>query len=1352
MSKKLKKTSAKYKKAVCGCIAVLSCFAVFAGACAETTTEPEEETNTSTRVDEQVLKNGNFEFFSDNDGTYLLGVPDNWSENSGSGATASTSGSGVLNTSYNNWQRLTDPDLPQTIWDNEALETDDENYVNYNGTPFDLPFADPASAILENEDEDEDDETDDYLIADDAEYIANPGTHNYYWDDEDEDGTPELYDNEGNEVTYYTNDDGEYFFDEDCTEPVESNVLMIHNYVEDDMQGTETYYSSSTTLTLEANTAAKLSVWVKTSDLYFGTVKGNELTRTPVIDQRGAYIQLDQTVGDATLDSFRIENINTEILNPDGNDNGWVEYTLYVSACDYAATTITLTVGLGESSIYTLEGYAFFDDITYEKYLNVDEMVEAAGGQEVFDGLVNGELSTTCNLLSTEEEKTFRVDKETYDQLENTIDNYSSKYDYHIDLAISSSQDTIRHDLTFSGNTEAGLTADADGYVSSNGTPSLYNGVTAKGNGTTYLPRDLNLNIEDDFISTFSIGEDWSWPADVSTGYSAMLSEEIGSAAGLPGVTGSADTLVIMSARGAAYEAVVGNPEFTFEEGEEYKIVSFWVKTSDLAGNTSFYVTARQVGDDDNTGSFEIDTTSIEGTTINDVEDVYNGWVQCFALVSCSIENRDENNPPAFELVINYGLTEDIRNSARADYYGGWAAVTNLSIIDVDETAFGYAESAANAASLSITETSSEGNSFDDTNYTNAITSEMAKPANYTGINGASASTTSEPTDISSNPEYHRIDNNDYAGLINKDYFDAYKETYSELLESVGLDSPLSALFGSDTTWETAVGATSTQPLLIVNTVRQFAGNSAIYNYGFYGSDSSFSTDTYTAVSVKVKVSEGAVATVYLVDTESKDAMSFKTPEYTFWYDNNGNVLRHEPDEDATRDEQRANIAYTLRADGLYEDGEGNLYANLYNLKREYYSEKQSYYDEGGNPVSFDNLAENEVYYADSAKSTYAPHYLVTAGGDRVYSYASGLGTDATYNYFVDGEVDDSLSVKTFDTATAEPRYTSLESNPYSFTIDAIARPELAGKWITVNFFVHTADIEKNYRVEVWSGTRDAETTANVAEGSYVLFDYSSVSLDEDTFNGLISNYTDDITDAYRTALRGIEGGFASNDENIAYYEKLAEEHNIDVDRLYDYEALYYTFTLYDSETFVPFNENLAQEGETGYDYLYSDYEEQLAVLKVDDSSAAGAPMMNMFIDYSATDENISVSTSSDTTDDEEDTDATTTPGDTNVWLLASSIAMVATILIAIAVLLIRDLRKKLKAKPQVGWNTYNYKKNRRYVRTYVKEHGETPVTDENVTDVTPDGTADEVTSDEATENAESTEEASEDKPDGDNN
>ncbi|MGN0814630.1 MAG: hypothetical protein ACI4MH_05310 [Candidatus Coproplasma sp.] len=1287
MSKNYRAKKAKFKAAAFSLATIATSCMMFASCAAQSTDTDEEKTNT--KIDTQLLKNGNFEFFNDNDGVYLISSPDNWSN--GTSGTSSDSLSGIIGTSHKKWAEITDASLPQKLWDNDDLEDDDEDKVDYNGLmPDDLPFKNTHDAIKKDtDDEDGDGLTTDYIITEDAEYISNPFTHDYRWD---EDGN--LVNNNGVKVTTYEDEDGNLFLDSELKTPVETNVLMIHNYVDDDNYGTERYYSSSQSLTLEANTAAKISVWVKTSDLYFGS---NDGTRTPIEDQRGAYIAIDQTVGGNSVDSFYIRNINTEKLNPEGANNGWVEYTIYVRACDYAETTISITVGLGENSIYTVEGYAFFDDLSYTKYLNYEEMLDAIdGGEEAFLQQVS---STTCTLLDNADDKIYRVDEEVYNKTENsstTVKHYSENFQYLIDLTSSDE----KHTIDFATSASMGLYVDGDKYVSSKGiygTSGVF-GSLDNGAANAYLPRDLQdgINISDDILANLTITST-NWTSAIGGNYQSIIDEALKSATSLPGVQGdTTQALLILSAQGASYEAVVSNAMFELAPNT-HKIISFWVKTSDMNGKDAATITLREKDNDDNYSVITIDTSTEDTVTINDVKDVYDGWVQCYALVA----NEDETQSRTFELSLTFGPTT-VKDTTDSSYYGGWAALANFSIIDVNEDAFGYAETGARTASLTFTEeNAANGNKFDETfGNSDSIETNITRPANYNGVNGGSASVNSSKVDAITDYDY--LNYNSTAGLINKEYFENYKT-------STTISSVLKALF-ENKTWEEFAGSDSTQPLLIVNSVRQIGEESGIFNYGYIGKDSTFSTNTYVATSVKVKVSEGAIAKVYLVDADNKDTLTFDFPEYTFWYDDDGNVLKGKTDEGATEAEQKANIAYTLRTDGLYEDAEGKLYANLYNLTKSYFDERATYFDADGNQVLFDRLVEGQTYYGDAQKTCYAPHFLVTGEGEKVYKYASGLGNAAVYNYMVDGVADTTVQISAFDTTVATLRYDngSEEQLEYCFTIDTIANPELANKWITVNFLVGTGSLEKSYRLELWSGSREEKTTEGVVENSYVMFDYSSISLTESIFNDLVSHYTDEIISGYKAQLTDTQ--FDSNNENIAYFEGLASEKL----NKFNYTAKYYTFTLYDSANYVPFNGDVAEDDETGYDYSYSDYEEQLALLKVEDiyndnGSVKNSPVMNLFVDYTATDRDIAIGSASDV--EEEETE-TTTESEANVWLLASSIALVAAILIAIAAILIKDFFKKRKKKATAGKNSYNYAKNKRYVKKYVKANGEAPVSD----------------------------------------
>ena len=103
--------------------------------------------------------------------------------------------------------------------------------------------------------------------------------------------------------------------------------------------------------------------------------------------------------------------------------------------------------------------------------------------------------------------------------------------------------------------------------------------------------------------------------------------------------------------------------------------------------------------------------------------------------------------------------------------------------------------------------------------------------------------------------------------------------------------------------------------------------------------------------------------------------LTFKAPSYTFYYDQDGNVLKKKPEKDPTLTEQLENILYTLRDDGLYQDANGKLYANVYNYAKLYKDASAQYFDKDKNPVGFNNLVKGQTYY--KADGTEANGYLV---------------------------------------------------------------------------------------------------------------------------------------------------------------------------------------------------------------------------------------------------------------------------------------------------------------------------------------------------------------------------------------
>lgn len=1319
----------------------------------------DDDEKTTTKIDEQTIKNGNFEFYSDNKGLYPISKPDSWTQ--GSNGSSSNSMSGIIDTSKARWDYVTDPGLAQTLEDNDDLESTDENKKDYNGAlADDLPYKNTHTAT-DTGSSSTDDGTDPKA------YIANPFTPKYSYN---EDGV--YVGEDGNTITTYNDENGKVFLDADFKQPLETSVLMLHNFRRSDYYGAETYYSSATTVSLEANTAAEISLWVKTTEMYFGGSSTKEERETARIEfDRGAYIKVNTQVGGNSLDAFVIRNINTEQLIKDNPDiaaaaqNGWIQYTVYVAASSFATTTVNLTLGLGENEAGTVEGYAFFDDVTIKKYNSVADMEKQPGYNEKIheansDADDSAPDTNICYPLTPDAQTEFRVDVEKVKTnmpdnssvTDKIYKNNSADRYFLIDFANSAFKSHNVIGLN-TENVTAGLTVEETNsgkfacYEKTDDNTYKTN-LSAVNDDKPYIPNSLRNNgiksIKDDLLVTAAVKDEEGWKLsdqistdNIETDYDAVLTEALKTAPKLPGTQNdSTRALVMLSSYGAAYEAHIKDDSFVLTD-DQYMLVSFWLKTSDMNGKTAATVTVKGLNSDDKDikSSFTVDTTTLNEITIGEgddkIENAYNGWARCFVRVSNTSKDKTER---PFEIVVNFGTTA-ISTSTKASYKAGWLALTNLSVMELDEDVYGYTSGASQTATIEFGEPAEKTSHQFDTELgeKNEIKTDLATPASYTGVNGKSNFI--ERGAVTDLDGYHDTNKNDYAGILSKENFANYTEHdwYNKLTKiETDNDAP-------EKLWNAVFGDRTVQPLLIVNTPRTFKNSdpeqnslTQTYNYGYIGKSASVSASSYKAVSVRVKASAGAIANVYLVeDKTGGNVLSYVTPEYNFRYDADGNILKGEPKENATAAEQKANIAYTLRTDGLYEN-DGKLYANFYNLTKQYdiSFEHESFFDGEGKPVKFENLVKGEVYYANAEMTAYAPHYLIAGGKDnnKVYLYSGeGVGDKATYYYVENGTANKNKLVNGVDKSIARYVNTDAPETPYRFEIDTTTDEgkKYAGEWITVTFYIHTGAEAKNYKLELWSGRRDETTSyAESTDPSYVVFDYSNygASLNQSDFDNLVDGYSQSIITEYKKFIvNDLDKELEDNDANIADLKELAGK-KLD---LYDYEAAYYTFSLYDSEAFIPFNGEINTD-ETGYSFDYTESAEALAYLKVADDGLSGKTdadkkpvyTMSSFIDYSVIDKDVDIigePTAPGTSDS--NTSTTSSGGSSNVWLLASSIILVAAMLLAIAALFIRDFVKKHKGRKSSSKNSYNFTKNKRYVKQYVKANGEAPVIEEGEVD-----------------------------------
>lgn len=1343
MSKRnTKKHRVKYVLTALAVAAALS-FTGVTAACGKTKPADDEESTVPQKEDVQLLKNGNFEFYNEpEDAQWLIATPNNWSR----GGDSSYTMSGIIGTSEEAWKALTAEDLADRLDENNDLKTTDsdyeEKYVDYNGMEsHDIPYADTYAALNTEEGDDG------YDTA--KNFIANPGTHYNV----QKEGDSYYYMDGAEKKTVYIDENGDYFLDEDLEQPF-SHVLMLHNYADSHNGIAQNYTSVS--VALPANTAAEITLWVKTVGLKHS--KGADVTQ-----DKGANVTISHTIGSASLDDFAITCINTEKLIENdsslGENNGWIQYTVYVNACDFADSNITIKLGLGQTD-RNVEGYAFFDDVTVTKYISLQDDGCTYDAAEVAD--------TTCSLNSDPSEKVFAADEYERNGGDYTDERYSKNFHYLLDLA---SQNEYAG-KTFGGLT-AGLTVDKDDYKTADSFEGKSKGLTVNDVSGAKLPKGFtSLDTKDDLLAAIKAGDTFT---SADTDYYTQLNEALAGAADLPGYSAGTDNdlIVLLSRYGATYTAQLG--DFTIEQ-DGYRIISFWVKTSDMGGSTAATVKLTDTSDDENTASFTIDSTDKTTDIDDDHKDIYDGWVQCFFFV-----HNDTEAEQTYSFDLSFGATAASGSVVNA-YKPGWIALTNMQTLDVDETVYGYTGSGDFTGSLTFTEEEDiEEHPFDAAygSQENAIEHGAVNPSSYNGVNGGSTAILGG--DEISLP-FDEFNTNTDAGLINREHFANYaaESWYNVLLESFGKT-------GMDAVqaWTEIFGDRCYQPMVIVNTkVRDYyvetsvadgdskdnyfvkapkAGEADDYewklygsltpeektalgddcklytfkqamNYGFVGSSQSVAASAYATVSVKVKVSKGAVAYVYL--TDSSKTMEFNAPRYTFWYNEDGDVLKAKPKDNATLAEQRENVLYTLRKDGLYE-ADGKYYANLWNYKKFYNDESAEYFDKDGNAVSFDDIVQGETYYADNThnENKLASHFLTTTDGLKLYAYEDGK-----YYYIEDGKRTE--EVLPFDVSYARYDYSEMGEQFYA-AVDARYTSEgergttiaecgydkdgnyVADKWITITFAIHTGNESKNYKLEVWSGSRDGTgvdakgNPTDMLAGSSVIFDYSYENVTSSNYANLVSESQKKIIEAYQKLLVAADKltDIPTASENISYYEKLcadggisaeqmktlAEADNIftadDLAIIQGYVAHYYMFSWYDSPSFVPFNQDTAGEDATDYDYSYDENGEMLAYLSVKDEDS-----YTVYADYSS-EQVLSLGTADDDSDSGDEDSNTSGNSGTNFWLLLSSIILAIVLLLVLAIVLLRNLlKKKKKNNPNVNKAKSAKRKNRYMRRLHIKK------------------------------------------------
>ena len=1177
-------------------------------ACAQA--DEDEDDSTVTRTDTQTFANGDFEYFDDSDGSYRIASPESWTSSAGSNdngvsASSSVAKSGIVDTSvdwstfikdYNDYVYYTD--LEDEDPDNPELE--DAEYFTDLDNQYDIPGWDVAKAAMPDEDEDPDDEA-----IGTASAALNPGTH-------------------------WTGSSDAATLDEENG----THVLMLHNYRSNRM-GTASRYTSSS-ITLNAGTAAKVSVWVKTSNLTYNdgvAVDGN----------RGAYIQITNTVGGTTQDPLVVRNIDTSGVE---DNNGWVQYTFYIRASEYASTTFSVVLGLGMQAAGTstsyyeyVQGYAFFDDLEYEVMKSADFDTQTADIENSF----SLDLSWSS-------------DRQKIDAAALTSNEFA------LDLS----------DIAFTPfDIETGATVSA--------------APTSDERGNTvasYFPAsDANKLIANQSSDLTNSGIKNAADLTAPT-YTQALADDFENFSKLPFASQNGKVLLLYSSLGAPYTATMESSSFTLNK-DEYMLVSFRVKTSALQGGTGATVTL--VEGDNETVIGAVDTTTLTGVDLVDdakkldtenadrYEDIFDGWQQCFFFVS----NTTDTDRLTFSLKFSFGPTE-ISGTTLSSYTEGYAAFAGFSAEKMSEEQYNIKTTGTYAVEAALTGGVDEATSaFDDPAYTrpDEIKTDLADPRNYTGVFGGSTYVGGSTLDnTGSSVDKNSVNALTTAGLLNRDYTADDRESgsgYSTELDWVkillGDPAPTASVLTSDM-WTQIFGSACTQPLLIANTVEQA--------YGFVAnSATSISASSYLSVAVRVVLSPGTTATVYLIDTTAAD---FGEKNYTdtiyyksgvsYRYDTEGNVINLDPEDPDFS--ARTNTLFYLQDNGLWSaerEHTGDLYyANLANYERD---------KETGDLLDSDGEI---VYYASETEGLY-------------------------YRYY-DADADEySVPVRDFTEAGVDLTGAVLQNSFNTGLSQTVTNDGDANATYYVRFFIATGDEAKNYRLEVWSGSRDGKTTN--AANSFVAFDVVDYGeLTSDNFNSYISETLDTFAaDESYDSADALEEAYLENPDSF-------------MKRTDGKQLVYYKYSLYDDDDYASYDADRSDSTNPYADYDPSSYENGVAFLRYNNegSNEGGRIYYDTIVNYAANEITVESTTDDDTTDDTDDTTATPTY---NVWLLASSIILAAALILTLIALLVKKLLSNIRKKSTGNKPMYDNKR-KRYIRRLRLEEAER---DERADDVLPD-------------------------------
>ena len=413
-------------------------------------------------------------------------------------------------------------------------------------------------------------------------------------------------------------------------------VLMIHNRIKSAPgQGTAQYfYTSGSTLSLAAGKYGKLTVWVNT----FG------LSTEMNTEDYGAYVRIVNRISSTGAPDVFIKNIKT--------DGQWVKIEAYLEANEFASSSYTLYLGLGLGSSHVqaeyVEGFAFFDDVTFEEiekkdYLDATKDLPADHRAFAFEENENVELGTDKVEIYPD-----------YEIVENSLANEES---------YASAKYSVSHAVDFHS---IGISA-SDADIKAN--DEAFADATHKQNAREMVENNVSVGmVRDITVSIDGAADDKAFLGKDDDGNDKVLFEE-------------STKFVYFNFDEYSASATVKIPGAELEP-DQYVILTFWAKVKvdrEHNGATGLSFIINDCGDGlADESAFHANTIISASNSLNSDN---NGWRRYTVLIQNTVKSVNPDGTEAddvpersFEVVINFGPTDKL-NEKESAFPKGYALI-----------------------------------------------------------------------------------------------------------------------------------------------------------------------------------------------------------------------------------------------------------------------------------------------------------------------------------------------------------------------------------------------------------------------------------------------------------------------------------------------------------------------------------------------------------------------------------------------------------------------------------------------------------------------------------------------------